>query len=150
MSEAFILISTNPQNDKTLFIDLPVQYMKTTTSEHVVYTNCFLFFFWHSEQFMYITCSELVIFMYWTGKSMNNLLSNCGLVDPRINTSDKDLPVNKKKSGFVKLGVQWAERDNSRQIPLTFETLKREIQKYYNSFANVRFFWFKHLKKCFS
>ena len=27
-----------------------------------------------------------------------------------------------------------------RQIPLTFETLKREVQKYYNSFANVRFF----------
>ena len=27
-----------------------------------------------------------------------------------------------------------------RQIPLTFETLKREMQKYYNSFANVRFF----------
>ena len=25
-----------------------------------------------------------------------------------------------------------------RQIPLTFETLKREMQKYYNSFANVR------------
>ena len=45
LSEAFILPSTNPHYDKTLFIDLPVQYMKTTTSEHVVYTNCFLFFF---------------------------------------------------------------------------------------------------------
>ena len=29
-----------------------------------------------------------------------------------------------------------------RQIPLTFETLKREVQKYYNSFANVRFFYY--------
>ena len=33
-SEAFILTSTNPQYDKRLFIDLPVQYMKTTSSEH--------------------------------------------------------------------------------------------------------------------
>ena len=44
-SEALILSSTNPQYDKRLFIDLPVQYMKTTILEHVVYTNCFLFLF---------------------------------------------------------------------------------------------------------
>ena len=93
MSEALIHGSTNPQYDKRLFLDLLVQYMKTTSSEHVVYTNCFLSFFWHSEQFMYTTCSELVVFMYWTSKSMNNLLSYCGLVDPRISASDKDLPV---------------------------------------------------------
>ena len=41
---------------------------------------------------MYTTCSELVVFMYWTGKSMNNLLSYYGLVDPRISASNKDLP----------------------------------------------------------
>ena len=74
-----------------LFIELRVQYMKTTSSEHVVYTNWFLF--WHSEQFMYTTCSELVVFMYWTRNSMNNLLSYCGLVDARISASEKDLPV---------------------------------------------------------
>ena len=67
--------------------------MKTTSSDHVVYTNCFLFLYWHSEQFMYTTCSELVVFMYWTGKLMNNLLSYCGLVDTRIRASDIDLPV---------------------------------------------------------
>ena len=39
--EALILASTNPRYDKRLFIDLPVQYMKTTNSEHVVYINCF-------------------------------------------------------------------------------------------------------------
>ena len=39
-SEALILASTNPQYDKRLFIDLQVHYMKTTSSEHVVYTNC--------------------------------------------------------------------------------------------------------------
>ena len=37
LSEAFILTSTNPHYDKRLFIDLPVQYMKTTSSEHVVH-----------------------------------------------------------------------------------------------------------------
>ena len=42
---------------------------------------------------MFSPCSELVVFMYWTGKSMNNLLTYCGLVDPRISASDKDLPV---------------------------------------------------------
>ena len=49
------LRSTNPKYDKRLFIDFPLQYMKTTRSEHVVYTNCqtvLLFLFWHSEQFM--------------------------------------------------------------------------------------------------
>ena len=91
-SEALILASTNPQYGKRLFIDLPVQYMKITSSEHVVYMNCLLFLFWHSKQFM-CTCSKLVIFMYWTGKSMNNLLSYFRLVDPRISASDKDLSV---------------------------------------------------------
>ena len=42
---------------------------------------------------MYTTCSELVVFMYRTGKSMNNLLSYCGLVDARISASEKDLPM---------------------------------------------------------
>ena len=41
------------------------------------------------------TWSELVVFMYWTGKSMNNLLSYFGLVDPRISASDKDLSVKR-------------------------------------------------------
>ena len=44
-------------------------------------------------QNMFSKCSELVVFMYWIGKSMNNLLSYCGLVDPRISASDKNLPV---------------------------------------------------------
>ena len=37
--EALILASTSPQYDKRLFIDLPVQYMKTTSSEYDVYIN---------------------------------------------------------------------------------------------------------------
>ena len=57
--EALIFASTNPQYDKRLFIGLQVQYMKITSSEHVVYINCFLF--WHSEQFVQATCSEHVL-----------------------------------------------------------------------------------------
>ena len=101
LSEALILASTNPQYDKILFIEWQVQYMKITSSEHVVYINWFLF--WHSGQFMHTRCSELVIFMYWTCDSMNNLLSYCVLVDARIRACDKDLPAlnqseNRKKS----------------------------------------------------
>ena len=43
LSKALILGSTNPQYDKRLFIDLQVQYIKTISSEHDVYTNCFCF-----------------------------------------------------------------------------------------------------------
>ena len=39
--DALILASTNPKHDKRLFIDLSLQYMKTTSSEHVEYKNCF-------------------------------------------------------------------------------------------------------------
>ena len=45
------------------------------------------------KQFVYKTCSDLVGFMYWTGKSMSNILSYCGLVDTKIGASDKDFPV---------------------------------------------------------
>ena len=47
----------------------------------------------NKKQFMYTTCSELIVFMYWTGKSMNNLLWYCELVDERIWSNNKDLPV---------------------------------------------------------
>ena len=65
--------------------------MKTISSEHVVYINCSEC--QNKKQFVYTTCPEFVVLMYWTGKSMNNLLSYCGLVDPRISASDKNLPV---------------------------------------------------------
>ena len=48
----------------------------------------------NKNQFLYTTCSELVVFMYGTGKSINNLLSYCGLIDLGISASDKDLPVS--------------------------------------------------------
>ena len=43
MSEALILESVNPKYDARLFIDLRLQYKKNTSSEHVVYKNCFFF-----------------------------------------------------------------------------------------------------------
>ena len=93
MSEALILGSTNPQYDKRLFIDLPVQYMTTTNSEHIVYINCSEC--QNKNQFVYKTCSELGLFMYSTGNSMNNLFSYCELFDARISVSEKGLPVLK-------------------------------------------------------
>ena len=44
-SETLFLASTKPQYDKRLFVELRVQYMKTTSSEHVVYRNCFVLTF---------------------------------------------------------------------------------------------------------
>ena len=100
LSEALILATSNPQYDKRLFIDLPVKYMKSTSSEHVVYINCSEFQNKNKKQFVYTTSSELVVFMYWPGESMNNLLSYFGLVDARISTSEKDLPVAVELSHF--------------------------------------------------
>ena len=53
---------------------------------------------------MYATFSELVVFMNWTGKSMNNILTYCGLVDARKSASEKDLPVI---MGPSTKGKQW-------------------------------------------
>ena len=72
--------------------------METTSSEHVVYINCSECQNKNKKQFVYTTCSELVIFMYSTGNSMNNLSSYCGLVDTRISAPEKDLPVKTIKT----------------------------------------------------
>ena len=42
LSEALIIASTNPQYDNKLFIELWVQYMKITSTEHVLYTFLFV------------------------------------------------------------------------------------------------------------
>ena len=72
-------------------------YNHRTCGEHVVHTNCFFVFVLTFKtiyaHIMFSLCSELVVFMYWTGKSMNNLLSHCGLVDARISASEKELRV---------------------------------------------------------
>ena len=40
LSEALILASASPKYDKRLIKELRAQYMKTASSEHVVYINC--------------------------------------------------------------------------------------------------------------
>ena len=52
--------------------------------------------------------SELVVFMYWTSESMNNLLSYCGLVDQRISASCNDLPVLN--------AAVWTEKINTKKL----------------------------------
>ena len=111
-SEALIFALTNPQYDNRLLIESPVQYMKIPSLENVVYTNCFLF--WYSEQFMYTTCSELGIFMYWTGDSMNNILSYFGLVEVRISASEKDLPVPPVPPVYFVLSTQFVNAPLAR------------------------------------
>ena len=44
---------------------------------------------------MFLICSELGVFIYWTHNSVNNLLSYLGLVVARIRASEKDLPVRR-------------------------------------------------------
>ena len=57
-----ICASTNPQYDDRLFIELRVQYMKISNSEHVQNMLCIkIVFCFCSAQFMYITCSEHVL-----------------------------------------------------------------------------------------
>ena len=64
LSEAFILISTNPQYDNRLTLI----YMRTTSSEHGESLFC-------TKINMFSPCSKLGVFMCWTGKLMDNLLS---------------------------------------------------------------------------
>ena len=46
---------------------------------------------------------------------MNNLLSYCGLVDPRISASDKDLPVHKNSCGkYVYVEQENQNKENHR------------------------------------
>ena len=68
---------------------------------------------------MFSPCSELVVFTYWTGKSMNNLSSYCGLVDAKIRASDKDLPVFFPILPFVHLSFDYLPF----LVKVTFELL---------------------------
>ena len=69
-SEALILVSTNPQYDKRLFIELRVQYMKIPSSEHVENMLCTQIVFCFDIQNnlctqhvlnMFSTCSQHVL-----------------------------------------------------------------------------------------
>ena len=57
-SEALIVESVNPQYDKRFFMDFQEKYKLTTWCVQ----KLFLFLFWHSKQYLYTTCSQLVFF----------------------------------------------------------------------------------------
>ena len=67
--------------------------MKIASSDHVVYINSYEYQNINLKKIVYTTCSELGIVMYWSGDSLNNLLSYCGLDDAKIRASDNYLPV---------------------------------------------------------
>ena len=76
--------------------------------QNILRTYCVHKLFWMSKQkpifvHMFSQCSKLGIFMYWTGNSMNNLSSYCGLVDARISASEKDLPVTAGPAAGLKI-----------------------------------------------
>ena len=89
-SGALIFASVNPQYDKILFIEFPKKYKFTTC--------CVQILFWMSKQKNNF-CTQHVVNLYFSGNSMNNLSSYCGLTDSRMRASDKDLPVT--ESNFV-------------------------------------------------
>ena len=86
--------------------------------------NCFECQNKNKKQFMYTTCSELVLFMYWTGKSMNNLLSYWGVVDARISASETDLSVPKLFWPTVR-----KKNSSDREKLLKFKAFSLEFQK---------------------
>ena len=73
---------------------------------------------------------ELGIFIHWTCNSMNNLSSYCGLVDAKIRTSDKDLPVL-ATTQYNPLG-----NFNSASEHLFVSTWHAWVHEYMNEFMN--------------
>ena len=61
LSEALILVSTNPQYDDRLFIELPVQYMKIASSERSQNMWCTQIVFCFCFDIQNNLCSESVL-----------------------------------------------------------------------------------------
>ena len=86
---------------------------------------------------MFSWCSELVVFMYWTDNSVNNLSSYCGLVDARKRVSDKYLPVKPYKmwsvsttnKGLQKMVPSSGESCNLWLRKLNLVQLQRKLHK---------------------
>ena len=91
---------------------------------------------------MFSPCSELGIFMYWTRKSMNNLLSYFGLVDKRIRASKKDLPVPQMNWGWiVRMEIYKMGMNSMEVIKLGISPLSKpftyDLWISYNFFLNI-------------
>ena len=61
-------------------------------------------------------CTQHVVNLYFSGNSMNNLLSCCGLTDARMRASEKDLPVKWKSSNipldYIQSAVYFEKKDS--------------------------------------
>ena len=57
-------------------------------------TDCSLNFNFSTRKMFFTQQFGTFIFLYWSCKSMNNLLSYCGLTDSRMSASDTDLHVH--------------------------------------------------------
>ena len=90
-SEALILASVNSQYDKRLFIEFPEKYNFTTCCVQKLFF-CFCFDIQNN------ICTQHVVNLYFSGNSMNNLSSYCGLTDLKMRASENDLPVLKKQN----------------------------------------------------
>ena len=77
---------------------LQAQNIRTTCCIHKLFFVFVLTFRTIHVYNMFSWCSELVVFVHWTGRAMNNHSPYCGLVDARIRTSDNDLPVHNSKN----------------------------------------------------
>ena len=120
--------------------------MKTTSSEDVVYTNCFFVFCFDIQnnlctqpvQSLYFSCTELL------NSSMNNLLSLCGLVHARIRASEKDLPANQSRilpmSQFVgkRIGASLSSTESYRHDQmLIFSRIISELDMFDDSISQT-------------
>ena len=84
MSEALILESVTPQYDERLYIEFPEKYMfRTCCVQKLIF--CF--------DIQNNICTRHVLNVNFSGNSMDNLSSYCGLNDARMRASEKDLPV---------------------------------------------------------
>ena len=86
MSEALILESINPQYDERLFSEFPEKFkFRTCCVQKLVFCFCFDI----KNNF----CTQHALNLNFSGNSLNNLLSYCGLTDAEMGASEKDLPV---------------------------------------------------------
>ena len=81
----FLHYCINPLYDNRLLIELQEKYKFRTCCVQK------LFFCFDIQNNI---CTQHVLNLYFSGDSMNNLLSYCGLTDARMRASEKDLPVN--------------------------------------------------------
>ena len=85
--ESLILKSVNPQYDKRLLIELQEKYKFRKFCTIIVFFVMFRFDIQNN------ICTQYVLNLYFSGNSMNNLSSYCGLTDSKMRASEKDLPV---------------------------------------------------------